>query len=252
MSGPIPHGSLATSKRLRPCVPSPNGSLLYMGLIGNTATPSTSPGRWNRRITRPPRKYPSPWLDDPIPHLATLVSASPFDAALHDAFGKVHGLNCYSTYGADFLSHDLGHFLGKEYGGLWLHQFIDRKAKPRMPLYHLVGALDPLTSGEVKQPVGDGLPETLGEWIYFDGLTHLKIKLNGEDLDWDVERVLGVNRVAEEVQAKRGVVQWFYSLDFNEKCANVGYLLDFLKRIKERSPSGFERIQYIEQPTRRD
>ncbi len=191
-------------------------------------------------------------LDDPIPHLATLVSASPFDAALHDAFGKVHGLNCYSTYGADFLSHDLGHFLGKEYGGLWLHQFIDRKAKPRMPLYHLVGALDPLTSGEVKQPVGDGLPETLGEWIYFDGLTHLKIKLNGEDLDWDVERVLGVNRVAEEVQAKRGVVQWFYSLDFNEKCANVGYLLDFLKRIKERSPSGFERIQYIEQPTRRD
>src|SRR5262249_44904702 len=34
---------------------------------------------------------------DPIPVLATLVCASPFDAALHDAFGKAQGLNCYST-----------------------------------------------------------------------------------------------------------------------------------------------------------
>ena len=29
--------------------------------------------------------------------------ASPFDAALHDAYGKAHGLNCYHTYGPDFL-----------------------------------------------------------------------------------------------------------------------------------------------------
>jgi L-alanine-DL-glutamate epimerase-like enolase superfamily enzyme len=191
-------------------------------------------------------------LADPIPALATLVSASPFDAALHDAFGKVHGLNCYSTYGPDFLSHDLGHYLGREYNGLQLSQFVERKAKPKMPLYHLVGALDPLTHAEVKQPVGDGLPDTLGEWIQFNGLTHMKIKLNGEDLNWDVERVLGVNRVAEAEQAKRRVTKWFYSLDFNEKCANVGYLLEFLRQVQERSPAGFERIQYIEQPTRRD
>ena len=58
-----------------------------------------------------------------------------------------------------------------------------------MPLYHLVGALDPLTAADVAKPVGDGLPETLGEWIALDGLTHLKIKLNGDDLAWDVERV---------------------------------------------------------------
>src|SRR5947209_20290415 len=36
---------------------------------------------------------------EPIPILCTLVCASPFDAALHDAFGKLHGLNCYHTYG---------------------------------------------------------------------------------------------------------------------------------------------------------
>ena len=189
---------------------------------------------------------------DPIPVLATLVCASPFDAALHDAFGKVHGLNCYSTYGPEFLANDLGHYLGSDFAGLRLHDFVSTKAKPHMPLYHLVGALDPLTAADVKQAVGDGLPETLAEWIPADGLTHLKIKLNGDDLNWDVERVLGVNRVAEEQQAKRGVTTWHYSLDFNERCANVSYLLEFLKRVQEGSPGGFEKIQYIEQPTRRD
>src|SRR5262249_51999692 len=85
-----------------------------------------------------------------------------------------------------------------------------------------------------------------------NGLTHLKIKLNGDDLGWDVERVVGVNRVAEEQQAKRSVTIWFYSLDFNERCPNVAYLLEFLQRVAERTPRGFDRIQYIEQPTRRD
>jgi L-alanine-DL-glutamate epimerase-like enolase superfamily enzyme len=189
---------------------------------------------------------------DPIPVLATLVCASPFDAALHDGFGKAHGLNCYSTYGPELLPRDLGHYLGSEFAGLRLDHFVNRQAKPRMPLYHLVGALDPLTAADVKQPVGDGLPETLAQWIPADGLTHLKIKLNGDDLGWDVERVVGVDRVATEQQWKRGVTTWHYSLDFNERCGNVGYLLEFLRRVKERTPAGFERIQYIEQPTRRD
>ena len=191
-------------------------------------------------------------LAEPIPPLCTLVAASPFDAALHDAFGKLHGLNCFSTYGPEFMSHDLGHYLGAEFKGEWLSQYVLTKAKPRMPLYHLVGALDALTSADVTTPLNDGLPNTLGEWIHFNGLTHLKIKLNGEDLNWDVERVVGVNAVAEIEQKKRGLATWFYSLDFNEKCANVAYLLEFLGKIKERIPAGFEKIQYIEQPTKRD
>src|SRR5690348_16322638 len=37
-------------------------------------------------------------LAEPIPKLCTLVTASPFDAAVHDAFGKIHGRNVYQTY----------------------------------------------------------------------------------------------------------------------------------------------------------
>ncbi len=191
-------------------------------------------------------------IPESMPTLATLVAASPFDAALHDAFGKAHGLNCYRTYGPDFLPHDLGHYLGSEFAGETLDRYVLPEPKPRMPLYHLVGALDPLTPADVKQPVGDGLPETLGEWITRDGLTYLKVKLNGDDLGWDVDRVVGVNRVAEEVQRQRGVTEWWYSLDFNERCQNVEYLLEFLRRVREQTPAGYDRVQYIEQPTARD
>jgi L-alanine-DL-glutamate epimerase-like enolase superfamily enzyme len=191
-------------------------------------------------------------LAEPIPRLATLVVASPFDAALHDAFGKAHGLNCYQTYGPDFLTHDLGHYLGREFQGETLDRYVARRPQPRLPLYHLIGALDPLTDADLSQRVGDGLPETLPEWIRANGLTHLKIKLNGDDLGWDVERVVRVERVAAQTQRERGVDRWCYSLDFNERCPNVGYLLEFLGQLRERAPAGFERVQYIEQPTGRD
>jgi L-alanine-DL-glutamate epimerase-like enolase superfamily enzyme len=191
-------------------------------------------------------------LGEEIPVLCALVCASPFDAALHDAFGKAHGLNCYHTYGPDFLNRDLGHYLGPEFAGETLDHYLSREPQPRMPLYHLVGALDPLEAADVVKPVGDGLPETLAEWIPFNGLTHLKVKLNGDDLNWDVERVVRVDRVAAEAQRRRRVGRWFYSLDFNERCPHVGYLLDFLARLREQAPEGFARVQYIEQPTARD
>lgn len=191
-------------------------------------------------------------LADPIPPLCTLVAASPFDAALHDAFGKVHGRSCFHTLGGDFMTHDLSHYLGNRFQGESLAQYVLKEPKPRMPLYHLVGALDPISDADVKDRLDDGLPNSLAEWIRFNGLTHLKIKLNGDDIAWDVERVVQVDRTAEETQRQRGVDRWYYSLDFNERCQNVAYLIDFLKQLRERSPAGFERVQYIEQPTARD
>jgi L-alanine-DL-glutamate epimerase-like enolase superfamily enzyme len=192
-------------------------------------------------------------LAEPVPKLAVLVVASPFDAALHDAYGKLHELSCYRTYGPEFLPHDLGDYLGAEFDGLRLNDFVTAEPKPKMPLYHLVGALDALTGEDVKERLDDGLPNTLGEWIKRDGLTHLKIKLNGDDLAWDVDRCVRVNAVAEEQAAlRRGNNRFWYSLDFNERCRNVDYLLEFLQQLKEHAPAGYDRVQYVEQPTARD
>ncbi len=191
-------------------------------------------------------------LAEPIPKLCTLVTASAFDAAVHDGFGKVHRLNCYHTYGPEFMSHDLAHYLTPQFKGEYLNRYLSTEPKPRMPLYHLVGAVDPIVESDIVKRVGDGLPETLPEWIRYNGLTHIKIKLNGDNLAWDIDRVLRVDRAAAETQRQCGVSRWSYSLDFNEKCPNAAYLLDFLRRVQEQTPAGFGRIQYVEQPTARD
>ncbi len=188
----------------------------------------------------------------PVPKLCVLVTASPVDAAIHDAFGKLHGRSSYAVCGRDFVRHDLAHYLNDEFRGEYLDQYIAAKAAPRVRMYHSVGASDALDRGELKRPVGDGLPETLEEWIPYNGITAIKIKLNGADLAWDVERVAAIDRVTTAAQKKRGFGDWVYSLDFNERCPNVQYLLEFEHQLKGKAASAFERVQYIEQPTARD
>src|SRR5690606_33861618 len=196
-------------------------------------------------------------LAEPLPKLARLVAASPLDAAIHDAYGRVHGVNSYRTLGQEFLDRDVSNLLGQDSrGDLFADKRLDRyvldKPKSRMPLYHLVGALDPLTDGDVAARIGDGLPETLPEWISADGLTHLKIKLSGEDPAWDLERVLAVDAVASEAQRTRGCDTWWYSCDFNEKCASAEVVVEFLQKVRERNAAAFDRIQYLEQPLPRN
>lgn len=191
-------------------------------------------------------------LPEAVPDLARLVAASPLDAAVHDAYGKANSINSYDALSSKFMNDDLSEYLDADFKGEYLDKYTLREVKPKMPLYHLVGAVDPLSPADVAQKVGDGLPESLADWIPHNGLTHMKIKLNGDDLKWDVDRVLAVDQVATAAQAKRGCAQWYYSVDFNEKCANVDYVLEFLQQVKAGSPAGYDRIQYIEQPTNRD
>ena len=191
-------------------------------------------------------------LPVPIPKLCTLVVGSAFDAALHDAYGKVFGLSAYKTYGPSFMTRDLSHDLGPEFKGEYLDRYVPDAPKPQIFVFHSVGASDPLEAADVKTRIDDGLPNTLEEWIPHDGLLRFKIKLNGGDLAADFERVVRIDRVVRRAQAARGVADWKYSLDFNEGCPNVGYLLEFLRRVREATPTGFDRIVYIEQPTARD
>jgi L-alanine-DL-glutamate epimerase-like enolase superfamily enzyme len=186
-------------------------------------------------------------LAEPIPALCTLVVASPFDAAVHDAYGRLLNRSCFTTLGPEHLSQDMGHYLGPEFRGLYPQSAFRRAPAATVPLYHSVGASDNIIAAAGQQRVGDGLPETLAEWIRFNGLTHLKIKLNGGNLEADLDRIFQVDAVANEFHRA-----WKYCLDFNERCPNVDYLLECLRRIEEKTPSGFQRIQYIEQPTQRN
>jgi L-alanine-DL-glutamate epimerase-like enolase superfamily enzyme len=191
-------------------------------------------------------------LADPIPKLCTLVTAAAFDAAIHDAFGKAHRLNSFDTYGPEFMNFDLSRYLGAGYKGRYPIDYLLRQQKPRMTLCHLVSAVDPIEDFENTYPIKDGLPETLPDWINYNGLLELKIKVNGTDLKWDVERVIHIDKVTTQTQEKRGVKDWAYVLDFNEKCPSVEYFIQFCRQLKEKLPTGYRRIKYTEQPTARD
>ena len=191
-------------------------------------------------------------LSPPMPPLATLVVASAFDAALHDAYGKAFGVSCYATYGPKYMSRDLSHDLGAAFKGEYLNRYVPAKPRPTMPVFHSVGASDPLEPSDVKTRLDDGLPNTLEEWIRRDGLIRFKIKLNGGNMPVDLDRVLRTDRIVARVLPSQGVNDWKYILDFNEGCPNVGYLLEFMRKVREATPVGFARILYIEQPTARD
>jgi L-alanine-DL-glutamate epimerase-like enolase superfamily enzyme len=191
-------------------------------------------------------------LATPIPKLCTLVVASAFDAAIHDAYGKVMGRSCYETYGPAFMRQDLSADLGPSFKGEHLDRYVPSRPQPTMPVFHSVGASDALDASDVKVRLGDGLPETLEEWVARDGLIRFKIKLNGGNLEADITRIIRIDAIVNRVLPVRRVHDWKYLLDFNEGCPNVGYLLECLRRVREATPAGFDRILYIEQPTSRD
>ncbi len=191
-------------------------------------------------------------LSTPIPRLSTLVVSSAFDAALHDAYGKALGVSCYETYGPGFMRRDLSHDLGDDFRGEYLDRYVPVTPRPTTPVFHSIGASDPLEDSDVRHRLDDGLPNTLDEWIRRDGLIRFKIKLNGGDLAADLDRIVRTDAIATRSLPARGVADWKYLLDFNEGCPNVGYLLECLAKVREATPAGFERILYIEQPTARD
>ena len=162
--------------------------------------PSRSISMWrsSRTISRPPPRISAELkLAEPIPKLCTLVTAS--------AVRRRHTRCLRQAARPQLLSHlrpglhdaRSGALPGRRSSraNIWTTTSL-REPKPRMPLYHLVGALDPIEDADIRKRIDDGLPETLAEWIRYNGLTHLKIKLNGDDLKWDVDRVVRVDRVA--------------------------------------------------------
>lgn len=184
-----------------------------------------------------------------IPKLCTLVTASAFDAAIHDAFGKLYGRSCYQTYGRDLMTNDLSRYLNRDFKSEFPAQYLQTTPKSQVAMFHSVGGADAVLPSEIGHRLNDGMPETLAEWIKFNGLTHIKIKLQGEDLRWDIERTINIDRVASETRPR---INWQYCVDFNERCPNVDYVLEYLRKVKEQTPQGFNRILYLEQPTARD
>jgi L-alanine-DL-glutamate epimerase-like enolase superfamily enzyme len=179
-----------------------------------------------------------------LPHLAALVCHSLFDLAIFDAFGTLHARPVFELLGADFLERDLAHFLDGDarFAGQRPVDFL-RPRQDRLPVWHLVGGLDPLESGDLTgtEP-NDGYPILLRDWIRADGLRCLKVKLRGNDLAWDYDRLVRVGRIAIEEGC-----EWL-SADFNCTVTDPAYVCEILDRLLAEQPHTYAQTLYIEQP----
>jgi L-alanine-DL-glutamate epimerase-like enolase superfamily enzyme len=184
-----------------------------------------------------------------LPLLAALVCLSPFDIALHDAYGRLHGVPIYETYHSGWMSHDLSAYLepadgaAVDFHGLYPNDFLVPSPPSRLAAWHLVGGLDPLNDGDLlgDEPA-DGFPVVLGDWIKRDGLFCLKIKLRGNDAAWDYQRLLRVGQIAQEHNVRH------LSADFNCTVTDPEYVNAILDRLAADAPDLNKRLLYVEQP----
>ena len=183
---------------------------------------------------------------EPMPWLAALVCCSAFDIALHDAYGVLHGVPVYETYGPEFMNVDLSHFLSSDtvtFAGKYPEDYLVRPRPDRLPAWHLVGGLDLLDASELTgDEPDDGYPVLLSDWIARDGLKCLKVKLRGTDADWDYRRLVRVGEIA-----LAGGVDWL-TTDFNCTVTDPAYVNEILDRLVIEYPRIYGMILYVEQP----
>ncbi len=192
-------------------------------------------------------------LAEEMPVLTALVAGSPVDGAVHDAWGKANGISSYTGYGPEFTAKDLSAYLGPAFKGKYLTHYLRSTYAPRIPIFHLVGGLDKLRASEITpDDPQDGEPVSLDQYIARDGVYCLKVKLRGNDLPWDVERTLDVYRIGQEGLAAQGREELYLTADTNEICESPDYMVEYLRKLQEKSAEVYDAILYVEQPTHRD
>jgi hypothetical protein len=137
------------------------------------------------------------------------------DRAVLDAVCRARGLSFYDAVRTNVPGIDLAHFL-PEFAGFDVAAFLSA-LRPAREIHarHTVGLVDPITDADRREPLGDGLPETLEEVVAAYGHTYFKLKVGG-DLAADLERLTAIAGVLD-----RSAEPYFVTLDGNEQYASV-------------------------------
>jgi hypothetical protein len=170
------------------------------------------------------------------------------DRALLDALCRAANLSFYQVvqknlagiqapgWQADLSAFDMDSFLE----GL--------KPQKQIAARHTIGLLDPLVAADVRQPVGDGLPETLEEAIARYGHRWFKIKIAG-DARADLDRLTAVAGVLDP-HFEKLAQPYHVTLDGNEQYYDAESAMELWRAIKAepRLKRLASSVVFIEQP----
>jgi L-alanine-DL-glutamate epimerase-like enolase superfamily enzyme len=177
------------------------------------------------------------------PPLLAGFGVSLVERALIDAFCKARA----TTFFEAVADGDFGVRPGEIYdelAGSTPADYLPAAPSRSVAVRHTVGLSDPLTAADVEDPVGDGLPESLAEFVEEDGVRYLKCKIGG-DVETDVERLARIASVVDERRDDYGV-----TLDANEQYETVDALEALWDRLRSRADLGrfVDSVICVEQP----
>jgi hypothetical protein len=164
------------------------------------------------------------------------------DRALLDALCRVHGISFQDAVRRNLVG-------AGEADGLDLPEFFAGLSQGKLiAARHTVGLLDPVTAADLKERVGDGLPETLEEVVARYGHRWFKLKVGG-NLEADLDRLAVIASVLDRIEEP-----YRASLDGNEQYGDMAAVAELWSAIKAdaRLRRLVDSIVFIEQPVKRD
>ncbi|MDB5804834.1 MAG: hypothetical protein JWN73_2156 [Betaproteobacteria bacterium] len=167
------------------------------------------------------------------------------DRALLDALCRAHGASFYTAMQRNLPGVNEAR---REFADFSFNTFLARqKPAAGIEARHTVGLVDAITAADLKEPVNDGLPETLEDVVRTYGHRYFKLKVGGK-IDADIERLTQIAAVLDRAEAP-----YFASLDGNEQYENADGVAELLSRITATPALRrlYESILFIEQPINR-
>jgi hypothetical protein len=175
--------------------------------------------------------------------LGAAFGSSMLERAVIDGVGRLAGRSCFELVRDDYLGIDLGS-ITPELAGRPVAAFLPERPRARLHLRHTVGLLDPIAAGDVAEPVADGLPETLEDYLEQDGISHLKLKVAGA-LDEDLARLAAIAGLLGRYERRFRI-----SLDGNEQYRTADAFLALVEGIRAAPALArlWDHVMFIEQP----
>jgi len=172
--------------------------------------------------------------DAGMPVLARSVCASPFDAALHDATGKLAKASAFDLYEGDANEPVVDRWFPST-GAFRAIRDVLRPANNVFDAWYVVGA-------------SDDLDDVVREWRERRGYRAFKIKTLGKDAVADAKMTVAIHRHL----APYGNQPVRLSIDSNEANPDASSVSDYLAKVRDLDADAYRAIEYLEQPTHRD
>jgi hypothetical protein len=158
------------------------------------------------------------------------------DSALIDAACRHLGITFHAALKANALGY------GADFAAM-----VPEKPLERIALRHTIGLVDPITDADIKEPVDDGLPESLEQVVRHYQAKYFKLKISS-DTAASQERL---RRIASVLDAQAG--DYRATLDGNEQFHDMDGFAQFIRSAKDDPAlkNLWHRTLFIEQPVGR-